>query len=347
MLEVVFESGSVVNRLTPLVGQVFDDEIKSRLATFDSKFEQTFGLRQKGYTDFEIDFAKATFSNLLGGVTYMHGSSLVKSKHTAADETVTYFEAPLYTAVPSRSFFPRGFLWDEGFHNLLIGAWDTTISLDIIAHWLDLMNAEGWIPREQILGSEARARVPSQFVVQHNEVANPPAMFFPLRRLVNAFSHDTDARAKAVFKAMFGRLKVWYNWYNSSQAGSEFSTYRWRGRDANAKTQLNPLTLASGLDDYPRASHPTDAEYHLDLRCWMALASRVMADLAAALGEDGQVYESTYALLSDNSQLDKLHWSETAGRYADFGLHTDGVKLVRPQPAVPPRPGQPPPPPPR
>lgn len=33
--------------------------------------------------------------------------------------------------------------------------WDTHISLDIIGHWLDLMNIDGWIPREQILGAEA------------------------------------------------------------------------------------------------------------------------------------------------------------------------------------------------
>ena len=33
------------------------------------------------------------------------------------------------------------------------------ISADILAHWMDLMNSEGWIPREQILGKEARAKV--------------------------------------------------------------------------------------------------------------------------------------------------------------------------------------------
>ncbi len=49
---------------------------------------------------------------------------------------------------------------------LLIRRWDGRLGRDVLAHWLDLMNVQGWIPREQILGAEAEARVPEPFVVQ-------------------------------------------------------------------------------------------------------------------------------------------------------------------------------------
>ena len=58
------------------------------------------------------------------------------------------------------------------------------ISADILAHWMDLMNSEGWIPREQILGKEARAKVPDEFVVQHNRNANPPTLLLTLHSIV-------------------------------------------------------------------------------------------------------------------------------------------------------------------
>lgn len=88
------------------------------------------------------------------------------------------------------------------------------IGRDVIAHWLDTMTAEGWIPREQILGAEAEARlpvnlvaqvpslrvclasssssirlstmlhrVPAEFMVQNPLHANPPTLFLPLVNL--------------------------------------------------------------------------------------------------------------------------------------------------------------------
>jgi len=33
--------------------------------------------------------------------------------------------------------------------------WDVHITLEIVGNWLDLMNIDGWIPREQVLGAEA------------------------------------------------------------------------------------------------------------------------------------------------------------------------------------------------
>jgi len=238
-----------------------------------------------------------------------------------------YWKASLYTAVPSRSFFPRGFLWDEGFHELLIGSWDLTISKDVVAHWLDLMNQFGWIPREQILGEEARTKVPPEFVVQNVEFANPPTLLFPIRRLLHHYQKTKAPEDAEFFRQIFPRLQVWYSWYNSTQSGSLPTTYRWRGRDPATNLELNPKTLTSGLDDYPRASHPSNSERHIDLRCWMAEASRILMEIADGIGESSAEYRHQWQVLSDNERMNSLHWDPVNLMYSDYGAHTDDVHM--------------------
>ena len=143
-LEIAFESGSMKDRINQLKGSVFQENLMKYSDYFEKKFEQKFKLRKNGYSTDEILFAQATLGNAIGGIGYFHGKSLVISD--LIKEPVDYWESSLYTGVPSRSFFPRGFLWDEGFHQLLISQWDSTISTDVIGYWLDLMNIEGNVP---------------------------------------------------------------------------------------------------------------------------------------------------------------------------------------------------------
>ncbi|XP_068129656.1 mannosyl-oligosaccharide glucosidase [Hyperolius riggenbachi] len=332
--EVIFESGSFWERPGTLSGAALTTELEKHKTHMEEKFRQMFQLEKKGFIPEQIAFAQAALSNMLGGIGYFYGSSLVQSRYNP--EPVAYPVAPLYTAVPSRSFFPRGFLWDEGFHLLLIAQWNPSLAWQSLGHWLDLMNADGWIPREQILGPEARSKVPSEFVVQWDENANPPTLFLALRQLLA--SKDIAPEGLQFLRRAFPRLQTWYNWFNETQNGPLPYSYRWRGRDRDTLRFLNPKTLTSGLDDYPRASHPSDDERHVDLRCWMALASEVMANICNLLGEDGSRYKESYLALSDNSLLDRLHWFERLGAYADYGNHTQNTVLEWEKPRL--APGQ-------
>ena len=133
------------------------------------------------------------------------------------------------------AFFPRGFMWDEGFHQLLISSWDIAITRDILAHWLDLMNSAGWIPREQILGAEARSRVPDEFVVQPPDNSNPPTWFLVVEDIldkIDAGSYSPLEKKENVefLKGSFVRFEAWFGWFQLNQNGPTSDTFRWRGR---------------------------------------------------------------------------------------------------------------------
>jgi mannosyl-oligosaccharide glucosidase len=119
---------------------------------------------------------------MIGGLGHFYGSSLIERDPKAGPQATAPYE--LLCSVPSRAFFPRGFLWDEGFHQLLISEWWPSLSHDILRSWLGLVEESGWLAREQILGSEARRRVPAEFQVQRPFVANPPTFLLAINKML-------------------------------------------------------------------------------------------------------------------------------------------------------------------
>lgn len=289
-----------------------------------ARFEETFGLRRSGRSEEEIIFAMASMSAMLGGLGYFYGSTQVQ----LADGRQNWAPpAPLFTAVPSRSFFPRGFLWDEGFHQLLIGRWDPALSKDVIAHWFGVMRKDGWIPREQIRGAEALSKVPDWAVTQHDKHANPPTFLLAIEALIEQsrakHGPGLDPDTSTWLSAVLPSVERWFQWYQDSQAGTEANSFRWHGRNAE-DGKLNAMTLSSGLDDYPRASAVASEERHVDLHSWIAFGAGVLrriGELAGLPVEKVEAYRRLHSTLLES--LDSLHWDEKRQRYSDFGLHSN------------------------
>ncbi|GLJ14104.1 hypothetical protein SUGI_0226180 [Cryptomeria japonica] len=340
-MDLVFVSGTdaqnqqVQERLESLSGVQLTERIREQEDIYEDHFQKRFNL--SGKVDEEaMVVGRAAVSNLIGGIGYFFGRSQIsvpkESRDIFGSNIALYWPAALYTAVPSRSFFPRGFLWDEGFHQLLICRWDIQICLDIMGHWLDLMNSDGWIPREQILGAEALSKVPEEFIPQHTTNANPPTLFLVLRDLAFGLTKDTFTNLEkenimAFLERAWPRLDVWFHWFNTTQTGKYPSSYFWHGRDNATDRELNPKTLSSGFDDYPRASHPSEDERHVDLRCWMSLAAECMHLISRLLGLTSNKYHPTAKQLSDLNLLNDMHYDNVSGTYHDFGNHTEQVSL--------------------
>lgn len=107
-----------------------DEGIKALVESYDKRFNEVFPVPKTiEVSDLESlkNFSKAITSNLIGGIGYFYGTSIVDKGFAyewdqdddVADEAdkkgekgarITEPKA-LLTATPSRSFFPRGFYW--------------------------------------------------------------------------------------------------------------------------------------------------------------------------------------------------------------------------------------------
>ncbi|MQM10501.1 hypothetical protein Taro_043395 [Colocasia esculenta] len=187
------------------------------------------------------------------------------------------------------------------------------------------MNLVLWVSRDKAIPKALEVAIPVEIFSLNSQVP-PKDLVRGLKG--NKFSTAETKEISAFFNRAFVRLEAWFQWFNTTQSGKDPYTYYWHGRDDMTTRELNPKTLASGLDDYPRASHPSDQERHVDLRCWMLLAADCMNSIAEFLEmKDGKVYDKLLKQLSDFEILNQLHLDDVSGAYFDFGNHTEKVRL--------------------
>lgn len=329
----------------------FDLLKKKKIEQFDKKFDLIFPVKSS-LGDKYLNLGRYALSNMMGTLGYFYGESKHLSgidKETGRENIVNSGPYSLLSGVPCRTKFPRGFLWDEGFHQLLIRKWDSELSKSVLSHWFSLVDKNGWIPREQILGEEARSFVPPEFVAQNPEHANPPTLFFSLEKFIDEILNsqpkvsisiegeqsttitmdsnlhtELNPEAKILdnqstlhpdfdfIQLIYPNIQKHYNWFLKSQEGQIQGSYRWRGRQTNH-------TLSSGLDDYPRGTfEPLSSERHLDLYCWIYMMTRTMEKFATFLGrsQESNIYKERKLEMEYN--FDKFHFSKDLNWYSDF-----------------------------
>lgn len=297
------------------------DEAKA----FEDRFTRTFQLAERGFNKSQQQFAQAALCNLLGGIGHFHGNTLVQY---GGKEEQEVGPIELFTAVPSRSFFPRGFLWDEGFHQLLVAKWDQALSQDILKHWFALVDSDGWIQREVIAGEEARRRVPREFQTQKPHIANPPTLLLAVRELMHNSKNQTQLTEflREIYPAV-QRYVAWYVRTQASKGAGEWTdpnsarTFRWAGRTVGH-------CLASGLDDYPRASWITEQEGHVDLHSWMVVITRTVGEIARFLGHTSEAEKMLKHSAAILDALNEMHWNEKHQMYCDYSYRDNSKHWI-------------------
>jgi len=281
--------------------EVIDQALAAAGMEFESRFDHQF-------PDIPADYrslGRYLVSNLVGGYSYAYGDSYesIPSSNPLCEDDVVKLVAPtsLFSTTPCRTTFPRGFLWDEGFHQQVVSRWNVTQSMYIYDSWLSHIDESGWVGREQILGEESRSRVPWEYVPQSRSVANPPMLIITLGRIIQRlkdqpeqFTEQEHHMVQALVHKYLPSLHAHVEWYyrmesSHTNVAGAVTSMAWRGRNIEANK-----CLPSGLDDYPRAewqpnatyrlkiNDPTDlrgVEGHVDLHSWMIALCNTMINI--------------------------------------------------------------------
>lgn len=347
------------NAVTPQHDKITFENIATKITTVlesnNQKFKTHFPLVQPFHQIKYQKFAKEMLSGLLGGLSYSYGDQLVDRDTIFDEESFEEYELngsvegpdELFTLVPSRPFFPRGFYWDEGFHLLPLLKYDLDLALEIIKSWFERVDENGWIAREQILGPELRSRVPEKFQTQSPEIVNPPTIMMALSYILENLGTDVEfgdlEEPKEVkeysndalgliyldnptllfnyTKELYPKFKSHFEMFRRTQKGyvEDFDrdgiseAYRWRGRTITH-------CLASGLDDYPRPLPADIAELNVDLLSWVGVMTKSMKLMAKILGENEDLadFEKIEEEIIENLEL--IHWSENEKTYCDVSV---------------------------
>lgn len=354
-IEISFNSGKEHQTMTSVTPA-------TRLQTIYASFQKQYALTYQPQPPFKgnqfVGFSQSLLSNLMAGIGYLYGTEKI-SLNSSSEFTDTQDDFWMYaslgeeqqfvqergprqllTSTPSRPLLPRGYLFDEGFHQEVILDWDMDLALTMLSSWFDLMDDDGWIAREQILGSEARSKVPPLLQVQFPHFANPPTLFTAIEKVTEMLQMEpppsgisrqylTDpTEGRLWLKTIYPKLKRHYEWFHTTQAGNmthyrhrsrSFLGYRWRGRTSEH-------LQTSGLGDYPRAQPPHLEELHLDALSWVGSMSMILRKISAFLGE--KTDEKAFAKHETSIQrsIDGLHWSDASQAYCDTSI--DGKNQI-------------------
>ena len=167
----------------------------------------------------------------------------------------------LLASYPARSRFPRAFLFDEGFHLLLICKWSDSLCANIFSSWFESQSEQifGQITHEQARGDESRQNIPPENQSIRPESLKLPTIFMPLNLMFEMSEHSPKIANLLI--DLHPRVLDLFDFYQSSLENQAYPcTFGFRARTSTLLEQ-------SALDDYPRGVSVHDrGEIHLDLQ---------------------------------------------------------------------------------